>query len=573
MQIVISKFRQLGIAPNSNFARQLWTRGGPLQTINRRRPTVSRWTSVRSVSMASTATIWVSGSLITSDPVQLPVILIGQPRNIAKLSFDQVACKFQSKVSADTFKAAQEALSSSNSDSIPLYLNKACIAQLPSKCSRHNTPTQAHAVTKAVLKHTSGTDESLVIVCERRDVFASACAVARAFPLYSRKSDDSADGECAPKCGRTISLEFLLLGDGEKLSTEEIVALQTAIGSVRLAARIVDTPCQDMNVCAFLDEIKQVGDFLGITPHVIRGEELAKKGFGGIWSVGKAAASLPALAVLSHLPPDATETIAWVGKGIVYDTGGLSLKPRVSMVGMKRDCGGAAGILGAFRMAVKCGFKQNLHAVFCLAENAIGPLATRPDDVVTMYSGKSVEVNNTDAEGRMVLSDGVVYADRDLGAKIILDMATLTGAQGISTGKYHAAVVTNSSKWEEAAVMAGRLSGDLVFPLPYSPELHFKEFSSGIADMKNSVADRSNAQSSCAGLFIQSHLGFDFEGDWIHVDMVAPGHCGERATGYGVALLSALFADYSNNPLINALSPERTKIPEEGDKKRIKTTV
>ena len=222
------------------------------------------------------------------------------------------------------------------------------------------------------------------------------------------------------------------------------MALNAAIESVRLAARIVDTPCEEMNVCAFLREVETVGASLNLKPTIIRGEELSKKGINGIWNVGRAATSLPALAVLSHTPNGATETVAWVGKGIVYDTGGLSLKPRLSMLGMKRDCGGAAGILGAFQTAVKCGFKQNLHAVFCLAENAIGPQAIRPDDVIQMYSGKTVEINNTDAEGRLVLADGVVYASRDLGAKIIVDMATLTGAQGVATGKYHAAIVTNS---------------------------------------------------------------------------------------------------------------------------------
>jgi probable aminopeptidase NPEPL1 len=105
------------------------------------------------------------------------------------------------------------------------------------------------------------------------------------------------------------------------------------------------------------------------------------------------------------------------------------------MPGMKRDCGGAAGILGAFYAAVRQGFSQNLHAVFCLAENAVGPTATRPDDIHTLYSGKTVEINNTDAEGRLVLSDGVAYANKDLKADIIVDMCTLTGAQGISTGR------------------------------------------------------------------------------------------------------------------------------------------
>lgn len=101
------------------------------------------------------------------------------------------------------------------------------------------------------------------------------------------------------------------------------------------------------------------------------------------------------------------------------------------MPGMKRDCGGAAAILGAFKAAMLGGFSQNLHAVFCLAENSVGPDSTRPDDIHKLYSGRTVEINNTDAEGRLVLADGVAFAQRDLGCNIIVDMATLTGAQVI----------------------------------------------------------------------------------------------------------------------------------------------
>ncbi|CAH1779271.1 unnamed protein product, partial [Owenia fusiformis] len=169
-------------------------------------------------------------------------------------------------------------------------------------------------------------------------------------------------------------------------------------------------------------------------------------------------------------------------------------------------------------------------------------------------------VNNTDAEGRLVLGDGVAYADKDLKADVILDMATLTGAQGIATGKYHASVIflgkyhasviTNNENWEPGCVKAGQNSGDLCHPMIYCPEVHFAEFSSAVADMKNSVADRSNAQVSCAGMFIAAHLGFDFPGTWIHVDMAYPVHSGERATGYGVALLLSLFGQSSQSALL-----------------------
>lgn len=286
---------------------------------------------------------------------------------------------------------------------------------------------------------------------------------------------------------------------------------------------------------------------------MIRGEELKARGMGGIYGVGRAADCPPALVTLSYHAPGAADSVAWVGKGIVYDTGGLSIK--TSMVGMKGDCGGAAAVLAAFALAVKSKPTVNLHAVLCLAENSVGPLATRPDDIHTLYSGRTVEINNTDAEGRLVLSDGVVYASRNLKADTIVDIATLTGAQGTATGKYHAAILSNSARLEALAVGAGLRSGDLTHPLPFAPELHFTEFTSCVADMKNSVADRNNAQPSCAGLFILSHLGFDFPGNWLHIDMAAPAHCGERATGYGVSLLCVLFGAHTRAALLRALAP------------------
>ncbi|OXB57620.1 hypothetical protein ASZ78_010582 [Callipepla squamata] len=344
------------------------------------------------------------------------------------------------------------------------------------------------------------------MVCERSEVFASACALARAFPLFTHRSSAS---RCTEK--KTVTVEFFLVGQNNgpievatlkclasategirlaarivdtpcnEMNTDNFLeCLASATEGIRLAARIVDTPCNEMNTDNFLEEIKKVGKDLGITPTIIRDEELKERGFGGIYGVGKAALHPPALAVLSHTPDGATQTIAWVGKGIVYDTGGLSIKGKTTMPGMKRDCGGAAAILGAFRATVK---------------------------------------------------------------------------QGIATGKYHAAVLTNNEEWEKACVKAGRNCGDLVHPLVYCPELHFSEFTSAVADMKNSVADRDNTPSSCAGLFIASHIGFDWPGVWVHIDIAAPVHAGERATGYGVALLLSLFGGASEDPLLNMVSP------------------
>lgn len=510
-------------------------------------------------------------SLGCSDPQTHPVLIIGQLRHLNLLKFSHLESKLSPRVTEETFLNAVACLHPAPTDKVSLYLDVATVAALPLKASRHNTASRAHVITRLVKNHVLNvSEESVVLVCERENLFASACAVVRAFPLYSRKTGNllaSSQPKLNLGCGdgnansgrNVVNVEFVLINkdgciESEPLTDDELNCLNETTRAIRMTARIVDMPCNEMNVDHFIQEVEDVGRELCITPKVIRGEELLEQGFGGIYGVGKAAAVPPALVVLSHEPKGAQETIALVGKGIVYDTGGLSIKAKTGMPGMKRDCGGAAAILGTFYAAVQCGFRDNLHAVFCLAENSVGPNATRPDDIHTLYSGRTVEINNTDAEGRLVLADGVCYANKDLKANIILDMATLTGAQGVATGKYHGAILTNSETWEAKSLQAGRKSGDLLAPIIYCPELHFSEFASAIADMKNSVADRQNAQSSCAGLFIAAHLGFDYPGIWMHVDMATPVHCGERATGYGVALLLTLFGGHTDSKLLQSIA-------------------
>eukprot|EP00731_Ephydatia_muelleri_P026051 Em0018g151a len=500
------------------------------------------------------ATVEFHKELLPEDPSNRPCTIIGKAEYIKKIGYGNVSKFLEPRVNEETWNLAVERLSVSSNGSCNLWLDKASVAGLSNVVSRHNTPSVAHFLVKMLqAEKKSGEQTAVVVVCRQSEVFASGCAVARCFPRYTRVSHLQ-----SKKAASIVQVTFLVIqdtGDTSAVADMDIQCLNDVCKAIRFTQEIVDAPCNEMHTDAFLDRVREVGAELSITPLIIQGRELEIGGFGGIYGVGKAAIHQPALAVLSHTPPGATKTICWVGKGIVYDTGGLSLKAPTSMPGMKRDCGGAAGILGAFYVAVKQGFTQNLHAVFCLAENSVGPLATRPDDIHKLYSGKTVEINNTDAEGRLVLGDGVAYARKDLKADCVLDMATLTGAQGIATGKYHAAVLCNTEEGEKAAVEAGRQSGDMTFPLCYCPELHFSEFNSVVADMKNSVASRDNAQSSCAGLFIGAHLGTDYEGTWIHVDMAAPVYSGERATGYGVALLSALFGKCSGSSLLNTVAP------------------
>ena len=306
---------------------------------------------------------------------------------------------------------------------------------------------------------------------------------------------------------------------------------------MRLAARLVDTAPEDMKTANFEKEARAaVKGLAGVKVTSIVGDKLLAKKMGGIHAVGRTATVPPRLLMLEYKPRGAKRTIALVGKGVVYDTGGLSLKVGGSMPNMKCDMGGAAAVLGAFLTLVADKVKDRVVMLACLAENAIGANAYRPDDILEMHSGKTVEINNTDAEGRLVLADGVSYAARDLKADVIIDAATLTGAALITTGPVVSCALSNRAGLESLAVECGKDTGDLTFPILFLPEFFKREFSSRVADMKNSVKNRMNAQSSCSGIFIHNHIE-DVGTPWIHLDIAGPAFRDGRGTGYGVGLI------------------------------------
>ena len=407
---------------------------------------------------------------------------------------------------------------------------KITLGVLPEACSRHNSPSRAWAI-PGLVKVVAAEKDALVVhlLSDASHAAAAGLATARALPLFSGSST-------APEA-RTLSLVLL---DG--VSPVLPAGLREAIDGVRLAARLFDMPTNQLHTDAFVDEAQAVADRTGAGIEIIRGEALREEGFGGLYGVGQAAARPPALVVLRHRPEGAERHVAWVGKGIVYDTGGLSIKGKTGMPGMKGDMGGAAAVLGAFAAAATQGVGYAITAVLCLAENAIGRDAQRPDDIITMRSGKTVELNNTDAEGRLVLADGVAWVCAAERPDALIDCATLTGAALVATGKVHAALYCSDETLEQRAVTAGRAVGEPTHALPYAPELFRKEFKSVVADMRNSVKDRANAQSSCAGQFIANHLPDDAP-PWLHVDLAGPAWDGDgRGTGYGVGLLLAVGA-------------------------------
>jgi probable aminopeptidase NPEPL1 len=402
---------------------------------------------------------------------------------------------------------------------------------LPDTGSRYNSPARAESVRRVVAGADlggAGKAGIVLVLGDTSQVLAAVNAVGRAFPVYTAKTSPAS----------TLAVHILavdLAGQPLPIGPE----VEATLHATRTAAGLVDTPPSELHPETLAARARE--ELAGIADVEVReivGDELLAARLGGIHAVGRCAAVAPRMFLATYTPRGGGgRHVALVGKGVTYDTGGLSIKISGAMVTMKGDMGGAAAVLGAFKVLATTGCRHRLSLVLCIAENAVGPAAFKPDDILRMHSGKTVEINNTDAEGRLLLADGVSYAARVLGAEVILDAATLTGAQLVSTGLLHAAIVSNDEALEQLVVAAGRRSGDLAHPLPFAPEFYRQEFESSVADMCNSVKNRSNAQSACAAQFVYWHID-DTNTRWCHVDLAGPSFPKNRGTGFGVALLS-----------------------------------
>lgn len=491
-----------------------------------------------SSSLAAATTTISFGDLASPADTDATVV-VGKKSVLQDFIADNVpSCLGLVNADKETFEAMLNSIDG-NSGSASTFLEKGhqfMLCALPDTVTRNNHEMSTHKVTELVSSIPKGKTRLLFVNAPSHYHGALASAVAKAFPLYSRKTSNNNN--------RSIQVSYLDDTGTVQMNEASLKAARVVSEGVQLAAELVDMPPAELTTEVYAAKCREIANELeGVTMTEIVGDELNKAGYGGLYGVGKAAECPPRLVIMEYTPANdpTPQTVALVGKGIIYDTGGLSLKPKVGMCGMKHDMGGSAGMLGGFVSAVKLGIDKKLVLILCLAENAIGPTAFRNDDILTLYSGKTVEVNNCDAEGRLVLGDGVAHATKHIpDLNLVVDMATLTGAQLVATGKKHAGILANTQELEQQAVAAGLRSGDLTYPLLYAPEILKEEFNSKVADMKNSVKDRNNAQTSCAGHFIESHLDKDYTGGWLHVDMAGPASKNERGTGYGVGLILAL---------------------------------
>lgn len=301
--------------------------------------------------------------------------------------------------------------------------------------------------------------------------------------------------------------------EGEEL--EDSLRYGYIYGKATNSARtLVNTPHNLLTATDLAEYAKELADKYGFETEILEKEDMEKLGMGALLAVNQGSDEPPKLIVLKYQgKKEWKDVIGLVGKGITYDTGGYSIKTKTGMVGMKTDMGGAASVLGAMEIIGELKPEQNVIAVIPATDNMINGRAFKPDDVITSLSGKTIEVTNTDAEGRLVLADGITYA-KQLGANVLIDVATLTGGVITALGVDKTGAMTNSEELFEQFLEASLETGEMIWRLPITEKDREKVRSSKIADLDNSPSREGHA--IMGGAFIGE---FVEDTPWVHLDI------------------------------------------------------
>jgi leucyl aminopeptidase len=330
-----------------------------------------------------------------------------------------------------------------------------------------------------------------------------------------------------------------VIGNGE--ISEGLEAARIAAEAENFARELQDLPSNVVTPSYLAGRAEAIAEeHDSVTCEVMGRKEIADKGMGGLVAVSQGTAEDPRLIVLRYQAGGDGPTLGLVGKGVTFDTGGISIKPSGQMHEMKMDMSGAAAVLEAVSAIAKLELPVNVLAVIPSTENMPSGTAVKPGDIITQLNGKTVEVNNTDAEGRLILADALAYSV-ELGADRIVDLATLTGAVIVALGSTYAALISNDDELAAEVEGAGERTGELVWRLPLHPE--YKELTKGtVADLTNASAKR-KASTIYAGSFLEEFVDGK---PWVHLDIagtawdVGREYVGKGPTGYGVRLLVEL---------------------------------
>jgi len=348
------------------------------------------------------------------------------------------------------------------------------------------------------------------------------------------------EGFKKPPPEQPVRLDSLTLLAGDEVAAAAEAARVYAEAANR-ARDLQSTPAnfaKPEDLAARAEEIAAGSD--AVSAEILGPDQLREKGMGGLLAVSQGGPVEPRLIVLRYSGGGSGPTLGLVGKGVTFDTGGISLKPGAGMHEMKYDMSGAAAVLESVAAIAELGLGIDLVAVVPSTENMPSGTAVKPGDVITQYNGVTVEVNNTDAEGRLILADALAYAV-ELGAERLVDLATLTGAVTIALGSTYAAVIANDDELAAALAAASARSGELTWRLPLHPE--FKELMKGkVADLSNLGSQR-KAGTITAASFLEEFVDAT---PWAHVDIagtawdVGREYTGKEASGFGVRLLVEL---------------------------------
>ncbi len=322
-----------------------------------------------------------------------------------------------------------------------------------------------------------------------------------------------------------------------KAIKKAIARAEAVADGTNIARDVTNMPAGDLTPERFVTEARAVAkDGLKIT--VLDEKKLQDGGFGGLLGVGAGGRTPPRLIQLRWEPPGAKKTIALVGKGITFDSGGINLKT-ASLDWMKMDMGGGGAVLGAMAAIAKLKPKVRVHGYIATAENMPDAAALHPGDVITIYGGKTVEIGNTDAEGRLVMADAIGYA-KEKGADVVLDIATLTGAAVIAVGVKVIAVLGEPRSEVAKVLKAAERGGELAWELPLVQQYR-KALDSDIADLNNIATKPVSGGAITAALFLKEFVG---DTPWVHIDIAGPAKADEDdferpkwATGAGVRTL------------------------------------
>ncbi|HST73150.1 leucyl aminopeptidase [Kocuria sp.] len=395
----------------------------------------------------------------------------------------------------------------------------------------------------AAVRRLAGTDSAVLALPVASEQDAAAVAEGAAFGAFAFAHQRAAT---AGSVKAPLASAVVHAPDVARAALSRCLDRAAALGrGVRAARTLVDLSPNVVYPETVADYARQAAKGTKVSVSVLAEKDLAKGGYGGLLGVGQGSVHGPRLVKLEYSPARAAKHYAYVGKGITFDSGGLSLKPPASMMTMKSDMAGAAAVLAAVLTAAELGLPVKVTGWLCLAENLPSSTATRPGDVITIRGGRTVEVLNTDAEGRLVLADGLVAACEEA-PDAVVDIATLTGAQMVALGTRTSGVMGDESL-RTAVAEAARGAGEDAWPMPL-PEHLRASLDSKVADLKN-VGDKHGGM-LVAGLFLREFVaGADgARVPWAHIDIAGPsfnesspyGYTPAEGTGAGVRTLVRL---------------------------------